>query len=93
MEPRDTRGGGHVTHYMAECGVEIEVVALRFAPPNIAMLIDTDKCRMRAKSGRKGIMEKLGKRGDFDEWQIISECSLEMRKYDQGCHGLFSRLT
>jgi hypothetical protein len=37
-------------------------------------------------------MERLGKRGDFDEWQILSEVSLEMRKYNQGCHGLFTRL-
>jgi len=93
MEPRDTRGGGHVTHYMSEAGVEIEVVAMRFVPANIAFLIDTDRCRMRAKSGRKGFMEKLGKRGDFDEWQIISECSMEMRKYNQGCHGMFTRLS
>lgn len=93
MEPRDTRGGGHVTHYMSEAGVEIEVVAMRFVPPNIAFLIDTDKARMRAKKSRKGIMEKLGKRGDFDEWQIISEASMELRKYNQGCHGMFTRLS
>lgn len=92
MEPRDTRGGGHVTHYMSEAGVEIEVVAMRFVPANIAFLIDTDKARMKAKKGRKGILEKLGKRGDFDEWQLLSEFSLELRKYNQGCHGLFTRL-
>lgn len=93
MEPRDTRGGGHITHYMSESGVEIEVVAMRFVPTNLAFLVDTSKCRMRAKSGRKGIMEKLGKRGDFDEWQMISEASLEMRKYNQGCHGMFTALS
>lgn len=92
MEPRDTRGGGHVTNYMSEVGLEVEIVALKFHPTNIALLIDTGKARMRAKKGRKGIMEKLGKRGDFDEWQIISETSMELRKYDMGCHGLFSRL-
>ncbi len=93
MEPRDTRGGGHITNYMTESGVEIEIVAMRFVPPNIAFIIDTSKCRMRAKTGRQGFMEKLGKRGDFDEWQIISEATLEMRKYNQGCHGLFTRLS
>lgn len=92
MEPRDTRGGGHVTHYMTEAGVEMEVVALKFFPVNVAFVLDTDKIRLRAKSGRKGIMEKLGKRGDFDEWQMISEFSMEMRKYDQGIHGMFSHL-
>lgn len=93
MEPRDTRGGGHVTNYMTEAGVEIEIVAMRFVPPNIAFLVDTTKARMRAKTGRQGFMEKLGKRGDFDEWQIISEASMELRKYNQGCHGMFTRLS
>jgi len=93
MEPRDTRGGGHITNYMTECGLEIEVVAMRFVPTNVAFLIDTTKARMRAKSGRKGFMEKLGKRGDFDEWQILSECSLELRGYNQGKHGVFTRLS
>ena len=93
MDPADQRGGGHVARYMTEAGIEIEIVAMRFVPPNIAFLLDTSKCRMRAKSGRKGIMEKLGKRGDFDEWQIISECTMEMRGYSQGQHGLFTRLS
>lgn len=93
MEPRDTRGGGHVTHYMSEAGVEIEVVAMRFVPTNLAFLVDTSKARMRAKTGRKGFMEKLGKRGDFDEWQMLSETSMELRKYNQGCHGMFTRLS
>jgi len=92
MEPRDTRGGGHIAHYMSEAGVEIEIVAMRNVPTNIAFLIDTSKVRMRAKKGRKGFMEKLGKRGDFDDWQMISEFSMEMRKYNQGCHGVFTRL-
>lgn len=93
MEPRDTRGGGHVTHYMTEAGVEMEVVALKFFPVNIAFALDTSKIRLRAKTGRKGIMEKLGKQGDYDAWQIISEFSLEMRKYNQGIHGMFTKLS
>ena len=92
MEPRDTRGGGHVANYMTEAGVEMEIVALKFFPVNIALVVDTSRCRMRAKTGRKGIMEKLGKMGDFERWQIISEFSMEMRKYNQGIHGLFTAL-
>ncbi len=92
MDPDDRRGGGHVMRYTTEAGPEIEIVAMRFVPNNIAFIIDTAKCRMRAKKGRRGVMERLGKRGDFDEWQILSEVSLEMRKYNQGCHGLFTRL-
>jgi hypothetical protein len=93
MDPADQRGGGHVARYTTEAGPEIEIVAMKFVPTNIAFLVDTSKARMRAKKGRKGIMEKLGKRGDFDEWQMLSECSLELRNYSQGCHGMFTRLS
>jgi hypothetical protein len=92
MGPRDKRGGGQVTYYLTECGLEIEIVPMKKKPTNIAFLIDTSKCAMRAKKGRKGFMEKLGKQGDFDMWQIISECSLEMKGYNLGQHGLFTRL-
>lgn len=93
MAPRDNRGGGLVTYYMTEAGIEIEIVPMRMVPTNIAFLIDTSKCAMRAKKGRKGFMEKLGKQGDFDMWQIISECSLEMKGYNLGQHGCFTRLS
>lgn len=93
MAPRDERGGGHVAYYMSEAGVEIEIVAMPTVPTNIAFLIDTTKVRMRAKKGRKGIMEKLGKMGDFERYQIVSEFTLEMRGYNQGQHGLFTRLS
>lgn len=92
MEPRDTRGGGHVAHYMTEAGVEMEIVALKFFPVNLAFCLDTSRIQMRAKTGRKGIMEKLGKMGDFERWQIISEFTMEMRKYNQGIHGMFTAL-
>ena len=92
MAPRDQRGGGHVAYYMSEAGVEIEIVAMPQVPVNFAFLIDTTKVRMRAKKGRKGIMEKLGKMGDFERYQILSEFTMEMRGYNQGQHGLFTRL-
>ena len=92
MAPRDQRGGGHVAYYMSEAGVEIEIVAMPQVPVNFAFLIDTTKVRMRAKKGRKGIMEKLGKMGDFERYQIVSEFTMEMRGYNQGQHGLFTRL-
>lgn len=93
MQPRDGRGGGFVTMYMSEIGVEVELVPMRNVPTNIAFLIDTTKCQLRAKKGRKGFMEKLGKAGDFDDWQILSEFSLEMKGFDLRQHGLFTRLS
>ena len=56
-------------------------------------MLDTSKIHPRAKSGRKLFIEKLGKDGDRERWQIISEFSLEMRGYDKGQHGMWSKLT
>jgi len=90
---REGLGGGRTTHYLSEVGLEVEIVPMRKVPKNIAFLIDTSKVRLRAKRGRKGIMEKLGKAGDFEDWQIISEFSLEMQGYNLHQHGLFTRLS
>ena len=93
MAPRDGRGGGMITYYMCECGIELEIVPMRRVPKNIAFVIDTGKCAARAKKGRKAIMEKLGKAGDFDDWQILSEFSFEMKGYNLHQHGMFTRLS
>jgi hypothetical protein len=93
MGPRDARGGGQIAYYLCECGIELEIVPMKKKPTNIAFVIDTSKVQLRAKKGRKGFMERLGKMGDFDMWQMISECSLEMKGFDLGQHGLFTRLS
>ena len=93
MAPRDGRGGGFINKYMTEVGVEVDIIPLRRRPKNFAFVLDTSKMRLRAKRGRKAIMEKLGKSGDTEDWQIISEFSLEMRGYNQGQHGIFTKLS
>lgn len=93
MAPRDGRGGGHITKYMTEIGVEINIQPMRRVPKNFAFIIDPSKCRLRAKKGRKAIMEKLGKMGDMDDWQILSEFSFEMRGASNGQHGMFTKLS
>lgn len=93
MAPRDTRGGGHVKYFMTESGIELEIVPMRQVPTNIAFILDTSKIKLRAKRGRKAILEKLGKRSDADEWQMISEFSLEMKGYNLQQHGMFTKLS
>lgn len=93
MAPRDGRGGGYISKYMTEVGVEINVQPMKRVPKNMAFVIDTSKCQLRAKKGRKAIMEKLGKAGDMDDWQIISEFSFEMKGYSNGAHGIFTELS
>jgi hypothetical protein len=93
MAPREGRGGGYITKYMTEVGVEIDIQPMKKVPKNMVFVIDPSKCQLRAKKGRKAILEKLGKNGDVEDWQIISEFSMEMRGYGQGMHGIFTKLS
>jgi len=93
MRPNEGLGGGHITTYLSEAGLEIDLIPMAKVPLNIAFVLDFSKIHPRAKKNRKAIMELLGKKGDFDAWQIISEFSMEMRGYNLGQHGLFTRLT
>lgn len=93
MRVNDRKGGGLITSYLTESGIEIDLIPMANVPTNLAFIIDTSKVRLRAKRGRKAIMEKLGKMGDFDDWQIISEFSMEMKGFNLMQHGMFERLT
>ena len=86
------KGGGHITSYLTESGIVIDLVPMGNVPTNDAFIVDTSKIQLRAKRGRKAIMEKLGKMGDFDDWQLLSEFSMEMRGYNQKQHGMFAKL-
>lgn len=86
------KGGGHITSYLTESGIVVDLVPMGMVPHNLAFLIDTSKVQLRAKNGRKAILEKLGKAADADDWQILSEFSLEMKGWNLGKHGMFSVL-
>jgi hypothetical protein len=87
------KGGGYINSYLTEVGVDVDLVPLRKSPRNILFVLDVGKCKLRAKKGRKFIMEKLGKMGDMDDYQLISEFSFEMKGYNLGQHGMFTGLT
>jgi len=90
----DSRMSGHyVTRYLTDIGEEIELLPLRKWPVNVAFVLSTDKIKLRAKKGRKLILEKLAKVGDYERWQMLSEYSVEMKGYDKGYHGMFNQLT
>lgn len=90
--PDRKMGGFHVTKYLTDTGIELELIPMRHFPPNMAFMVDTSLIHPRAKKGRKLILEKLGLAGDYVQYQILSEFSLEVRKYNQGCHGMWSKL-
>lgn len=93
MRVNEGLGGGRITSYLTESGIELDLIPMANVPTNLAFILDTSKIRLRAKRGRKAIMEKLGKMGDFDDWQIISEFTMEMKGYNLRQHGLFASLT
>ena len=89
----DARMGGHfITSYLTDTGLELDLVPLRHAPMNLGFILDTNLMTLIPKKGRKLIIEKLAKVGDYDRWQLFSEYTLELRKYNVGAHGLFSEL-
>lgn len=92
MAPDAKVGGFYVPRYMTDIGIELELIAMRRVPKNFAFVLDTSKIHPRAKSGRKLLLERLGTTGDYIEYQLLSEFSVEVRDYDLGGHGFFSKL-
>jgi hypothetical protein len=92
--PRAKLGGFHVTSYLTDIGIEVDLVPIMQFPKQFLFVLDTNKISLRAKNGRKLINEKLGIQGDFQEWQMLSEFSMEARGIGIGkLGGLFSHLS
>jgi hypothetical protein len=92
MRPNETRGGGYITSYMTESGIECDIIPMANVPTNLMFVLDTARIKLRAKKGRKAVMDILGKMGDFDDWEILSEFTMEMKGYNLKQHGMFTRL-
>ena len=93
VEQSDKIGGFHVTKYLTDIGIEVDLIPMRKFPLNTLFVLDSSKIKLRAKKGRKLFVEKLGIRGDMKEYQVISEFSSEVRGYNLGYHGYFGALT
>jgi hypothetical protein len=85
-------GGFHITKYLTDIGIEVDLIPMRKFPANAMFVLDTNKIKLRAKKGRKLFVQKLGVRGDLSEYQVISEFSCEVRGYNLGWHGYFGAL-
>ena len=89
----DTRlGGQYITQYMSDVGITLDLIPMMKWPVDMLFIIDDSKLTLRAKTGRKLIIEKLGKTGDLDQWQLISEFSMEHHGVKWGQHGAFLAL-
>lgn len=91
--PDDRVGGEYITSFLTDTGIELDLLWLPHFPASWLFVLDTDMVTLRAKKGRKLLLEKLGKKGDFEQWQLISEYSAEYRKVDQGAFGAFHLLS
>ena len=87
------KGGGYISSYLTEAGIEVKLHPMRQVPRNAMFVLDPIRIKLRAKKGRKALMQKLGLMGDSEDWQIISEFSLEMKGYNLRQHGVFTALT
>ena len=93
VEQDDKVGGFHVTKYLTDIGIEVDLIPMRKFPINTLFVLDSSKIKLRAKKGRKLFVEKLGVTGDRVDYQVISEFSCETRGYNLGWHGYFGALT
>ena len=85
--------GFYTNHFMSDLGWDLEILVSRWVPTNFLFVLDTAKVVPRALQGRKYILEKLAKVGDYQNWQLIAELTLEMRGYTEAQHGMYYLLT
>jgi hypothetical protein len=90
--PDNRVGGQYITQYMTDVGITVDLIPMMKWPVDMLFILDDSKFTMRAKKGRKLIIEKLGKSGDYDQWQLISEFSMEHHGVAWGQHGAFLKL-
>lgn len=93
-EVNASMGGFHVTKYLTDVGFELDLVPMPDFPVWFMGVIDTNQIKLRAKKGRKMFTEKLGVVGDYTQYQMISEYSVEVRGgTQQTMGGAFASLT
>lgn len=86
-------GGKYVADYLTDTGEVVTLVGLKKFSPSWLFIIDTSKLSLRAKKGRKLLLTKLGLNGDYVEYQLISEYSMEHHGITDGHHAAFLALT
>jgi hypothetical protein len=91
---QDSRVAGfYVTKYMTDLGVEMDILISRWVPKDFTFVLDANKIKLMPLRGRKFMLQKLGLVGDYVEYQLISEVTLEMYGYTLGQHGMFHNLS
>jgi hypothetical protein len=85
--------GFYVNKYMTDLGVELSILISRWVPKKFAFILDANKIKMMPLRGRRFNLQKLGTVGDYVEYQLISEVTMEIKGYTLGQHGMFDFLS
>ncbi len=86
-------GGKFVSQYLSDTGITMEIIPMMKFPTQWLFVLDSSQIKLRAKKGRKGLLQRLGLAGDYIRYQLISEYSLEHHGVADGYHGAFIKLT
>lgn len=72
------RAGYTVEEFVTDLGMNLRVVVDRWTPNDVAMVLDSSKVKLMPLKSRAFFLEKLGKTGDSNDWQIVGEYTMEI---------------
>ncbi len=79
----DSRRAGYtVEEFVSDLGVNLRIIVDRWVPNDVCVVFERSRVKIMPLKGRAFFLEKLGKTGDSDDWQIVGEYTMEMRNAD-----------
>jgi len=83
----DTRRAGYtVEEFVSDLGINLKVIVDRWVPNDVCVVFDSAKVKLMPLKGRAFFLEKLGKTGDSNDWQIVGEYTMEVRNADAAAY-------
>ena len=84
----DTRRAGYtVEEFVTDLGVNLRVIVDRWMPTDTIVVFKRSQVKIMPLKGRAFFLEKLGKTGDSEDWQIVGEYTMEVRNASAAaCH-------
>ena len=83
----DSRRAGYtVEEFVSDLGINLKVIVDRWVPNDVAVVFDSSKVKIMPLKGRAFFLEKLGKTGDSNDWQIVGEYTMEVRNGDAAAY-------
>ena len=80
----DSRRSGYtVEEFVTDLGMNLRVIVDRWVPSDVCLVVDSSKVKILPLRTRAFFLEKLGKTGDSNDWQIVGEYTMEVRNAAQ----------